>query len=84
MLRARPAGFFPTSLSPREAPRELRVLDRFDRELPLDRELLLEREPRLERELRDEVQRAERLWLEVPRAERLWLEVPRAVVPRDL
>jgi hypothetical protein len=68
VLRARPAGFLPTSLSPREVPRELRVLERLDRELTLERAL------RLEREFRDEV----------PRAERLWLDVPRAVVRRDL
>lgn len=67
-LRARPAGFLPTSLSPREVPRELRVLERLDRARPLELAL------RPERELRDEV----------PRAERLWLDVPRAVVRRDL
>jgi len=68
LLRARPAGFLQTSLSPREVPRELRVLERLDRELPLEREFWLERE------FRDEV----------PRAELFWLDVPRAVVRRDL
>lgn len=66
VLRARPEGFLPTSLRPRELPRELRVWDL------LDCDLLLER-LRLDCELREEV----------PRAERLWLEVPRAVLRRD-
>lgn len=62
VLRTRPEGFLPTIFRPREFPREVPVAVR------------LEREFRLERELREEV----------PRAERLWLGVPRAVVRRDL